>query len=474
MNTMQPSNPVRTFFLLAVFLLVAVGRVRAAEEPTYSGTLPVIYIETTDGADITSKKDYVQATFHMDAMGLEGYESVGTEEAPLPLQIRGRGNYTWISFEKKPYRLKFQSKVSLFGMAKSKHYALLAHADDEMGFLKNAVGFEIGRLMNFAFTPQQHPVEVMLNRKYIGAYFLTETIRVDKDRVNITEQEDREDDPELVKGGWLVELDNYTDEAQIRFDVSSVNLDFFRVTYHSPEVLSDVQHDYLQSQFQQLLDRVYTADKQSTAWEELIDLDWLVRYYIVMEVIDHLEGFLGSCYLHKDLKDDKWTFGPLWDLGHAFGGAHSKQRFIYQDSWFPPSIIDEIALFPHFQQRVRELWPEFYPTVYNQLFSFIDAYADKIAVAATHNYQRWPQYGNQYEYSRAAKVKDRLAEKVDFLNRQWGSDTRIVSLQAAGTVRTAYYDLSGRRIEEPVVGHGLVIRETTYADGTVDRAKVVR
>lgn len=58
-------------------------------------------------------------------------------------------------------------------------------------------------------------MEVVLNGEYIGLYFLTETIRIDKDRVDIYEQNDGETDPDLIKGGWLVEVDNYIDDCQI-------------------------------------------------------------------------------------------------------------------------------------------------------------------------------------------------------------------------------------------------------------------
>ena len=80
---------------------------------TYSGTLPVLFINTENGQQITSKEDYLPATAYLDNLGLEGYESVGTIDAPLALQIRGRGNWTWVGFDKKPYRLKFGSKQAL-------------------------------------------------------------------------------------------------------------------------------------------------------------------------------------------------------------------------------------------------------------------------------------------------------------------------------------------------------------------------
>ena len=184
-----------------------------------SGTLPIMFINTVE--PITSKEYYVNATCYIDALGLEGYESLGSADSPLPLVIKGHGNYTWRAFEKKPYRLKFNDKVKPLGMLKNRHFTLLAHADDDLAFLRNTVGFELSRMIRMTYTPAQEPVEVVLNGDYIGLYMLTEKIRVDKNRVNITEQDNLATDPEEITGGWLLEIDNYEEEGQIVPDAVS-------------------------------------------------------------------------------------------------------------------------------------------------------------------------------------------------------------------------------------------------------------
>lgn len=442
----------------------------------YSGTLPVVFIDTKDGQPIDSKSEYVEATFYLDALGIDGIESLGDKEHALSLQIRGRGNYTWQSFDKKPYRLKFDKKQSILGMKKNKHFALLAHADDEMGFLRNAVGFEIGRKMGFRFTPEQHPVEAVLNGQYIGLYFLTETIRVDENRLDITEQLDEETDADKIKSGWLVELDNYDDDSQIRYDVSNYNLNFFKVTYHTPEVLSDVQYNWLHDEFERILNTIYDTDKTEPKWEQYIDIDGLARFYIVIEVIDHLEAFLGSCYLYKDKADDKWMFGPLWDLGHAFDEGHPQNKFIYESTWFPPSIIDEIVKFPKFQDKIREHWPDFYQNIYPSLHRFIDDYSRSISLAAKQNYQVWPQYGNEDVMARAEKVKSMLDNKVAFLQSQWSQqEVGIIDIDASSnrSASEELYDLSGQKQSAKPNKPGIYILRTKSKNGMVRSRKVI-
>ena len=237
---------------------------KPGEATSYSGTLPVMFINTENSQPITSKEEYIFAYYYIDNMGNEEFENVGSEDAPQPLEIRGRGNYTWSDFDKKPYRLKLDAKTSLLGMKRNKHWALMANADDYLGGLRNTVGYELSRRLGLAWTPAQQPVEVVLNGDYIGLYMLTETIRVEPDRVNVTQQADYETSPFVVSGGWLVEIDNYQEEEQVR-TVEGNGQNIFS-TYKSPEHLSDEQRTYLTGQVDK-----YCMNDEGTEFEYVSD-----------------------------------------------------------------------------------------------------------------------------------------------------------------------------------------------------------
>ena len=83
--------------------------------------LPMMYI-TTDGLqDITSKDYYIGANMVLK-------EDVRTRAAGDVIEsrvnIKGRGNSSW-KFPKKPFRLKFDEKISLLDMHKDKSWVLL-------------------------------------------------------------------------------------------------------------------------------------------------------------------------------------------------------------------------------------------------------------------------------------------------------------------------------------------------------------
>ena len=405
----------KTKLFFVVFLLSCI-ELNAA---TYSGTLPVLYIQTENKAPITSKDYYLNATYYLDAIGLEGYESIGSASAPLTMEIKGRGNYSWTGFDKKPYRIKLADKQPLLGMKKSKHFALLAHADDSndrKGFMRNAVGFELSRMIGMTYTPDARPLEVVLNGDYIGLYFLTEHIRVDKDRVNIVEQEDEETDNEKITGGWLVEIDNYDDDPHITIKEGGKTTMW--ITYKTPEVLSPQQEQYLTEQMK-LIDNLVYGDKNSDELWNYLDMDALAKFYIVQELTDNYESFHGSCYLHKELgENEKWYFGPVWDFGSSFN--RDKSQYMYQGDVWHNHWIPEICKFPAFMNRVKEIWNEFYNGDYNNIYNFIDTHENLIAQAAVKDKERWSQYhGSQTIGTYIERTTNVLRKNAEWLNDQW-------------------------------------------------------
>lgn len=405
--------------IIAAILILTCFTGLKAQRP--SGTLPIIYINTQNRQEITSKDYYLTADCWVDP-AKSGYEAIGSENDPVLLQVKGRGNYTWVGFDKKPYRLKFDKKQNMLGMKKSKHFALLAHADDELGFMRNTLGFELSRRLGLPWTPAQQPVELVLNGDYKGIYFLTENIRVDEDRVNIVEQADNISDPEAITGGWLVEIDNYDSDPHVTVydDGRRWGTDLF-FTYKTPEILSAAQEKYLRDQMQMLNDMFVASDKSRAPWTEYVDLDQLVRYYIVQEIMDDAESFHGSCYLYKDLGEKQWKFGPVWDFGNSYRRGDSKY-FIYERPPYGQAWIGEIAKFPVFQEKVKEVWAEFVENDYEGLDDYLKDFSDLIASAATNDYRRWPSYGNGNLSSDYDQIVGLMKRRVKWLGEKWGKE----------------------------------------------------
>lgn len=386
----------------------------------HSATVPVFYLDTEGGAEIVSKEEYLSGNLYIDALNNPGYSSVGSATSPVVTEVKGRGNWTWRGFDKKPYRIKMEKKASLLNMTTDKSYTLLAHADDNYGFLRNTAGFALSRYFDLRYTPTQEPVELFLNGEYRGLYFLTDHIKVSTNRVKITEQDDLETDPTNVTGGWLLEIDNYSDDPHITIYKKNRYNEPMWFTYKSPEELSPAQETYITDFLNKANNAIYSEDKSSTTWEQYVDMDTLVNYYLVYEIMGNREGFHGSCYIHKDRGDDKkLIFGPVWDFGNSLWNMD--HTFIYEDYPYGIKWIDEIAKFPRFQAAVRARWAEKRAGLMAYLRAEVDAFIDQINQASQCDCKRWPEYGNADVLSRKAAFYALIEDRLAWLDTQFGT-----------------------------------------------------
>jgi hypothetical protein len=265
--------------------------------------LPVIVIDTNN-IPITSKETYVDGNF------LIIDKSNPSNDLQASGSIRGRGNTTWSDAPKKPYRIKFDSKQSLFGLTKAKSWVLLANYFDPT-LLMNCVAFEMGRRLNMTFANHSIFVEVILNGKELGNYQLTEQVQVGKGRIDIDKN-----------NGWLVEMDLYYDDDPK-----------FRSTHYqlpcmikSPELEStsadDPGYAFVKNDINELDDYIYNnnAYVPNPALKNIIDMDSLAKLFLVADTLDHLDGIKNTqnFYLYKDVTGTIHG-GPPWNFDQAFG-----------------------------------------------------------------------------------------------------------------------------------------------------------
>ena len=86
---------------------------------------------------------------------------------------------------KKPYKLKFEDKQKPFGMKSDKTWILLANYGD-WTLVRSMVAWDLGGMLEgLKWTPASTFAELFINGKYLGSYQLTESIKIDKNRVNV-------------------------------------------------------------------------------------------------------------------------------------------------------------------------------------------------------------------------------------------------------------------------------------------------
>lgn len=366
--------------------------------PTY--TLPICYIHTEGNQPIDQKTTYIDATFYM--IDSDGTPLNGSSQQPLSLGIRGRGNASWTHYDKKPYKLKFNKKQSLLGMPSNKHFALLNIPWGSFARYGNFFSFLLGKEIGLEWTPTMYPVEVVLNDDYIGLYYLSETVRIDETRLNISEQKEDNVDLETIDEGWLVEIDNYVDENQITLpaDDPSYNSQN-RFTVHTPEPMNEIHREWITQELIDITEAICDDNIYSRTWEQYIDVESLAKYFIVQEIVHNFDSFVGSGYFYKDKSSSKWCFGPIWDAGDNFEmHKHDWASWSTESSYSTRkrTWIKNIARHPAFWVHVREIWENFRPSERLQFYKdFFTEINHSIHEALYRDAMRWPEiYGDDF------------------------------------------------------------------------------
>jgi len=338
--------------------------------------LPIVYIETENRREIDSKEEYVNANIRLiDNQPMKGSDRILEAE----VQIKGRGNSTWNRLPKKPYRLKFNEKVSLLGMPKDKSWVLLAnHADKTM--LRNHITFFMGSISKLDYTPRSQFVELFLNGKYNGTYQLTEKLKISEDRVNVG------------KDGFLAEVDDYApkeDDAR-----------YFRTKHLlQPVNIKDPDVEYDDEDFSYFRDYVTNAENilfsedfknKETGWQKYMDINSFVDYYLIQEITKNTDGFLySSCFMNLR-RGEKLKLGPLWDYDLAYGNysgnvslLNPEGFWIKRAEWFGRLFED-----PEFVNEIKSRFHFFYDNR-DDIIEELNRSYKSLSLSAEENNNRW-------------------------------------------------------------------------------------
>ena len=324
--------------------------------------------------------------------------------------IRGRGNSTWDA-EKKPYKIKLDKPADLFGMGKNKHWTLIANYYDN-SLVRNRLTYYLGQQMDMPFTPQLVPVDVVMNGKYLGGYYLCEQIRVGESRVNINNLEEIKAGEEDISGGYLLGVAPYGNEEGYTFKTSQG----VEMVVESPEELEnkDVPDERLGEMNQYIEDYVNKTeaaifgngfkDEEGHYYTDYMDLSSAAKYYLIQEFSANGDAYrTTSTHLYKD-RNGKLCWGPLWDFDYVAWASTdyedydftdtSYARFFTDFSWFERLKAD-----PTFVNEVNKAWggkdsedPKTLCYQLNELIKdggVLDQYADEMESSAANNFDKW-------------------------------------------------------------------------------------
>ena len=372
-------------------------------EVIHSG-LPVVYIDTPGSAPIKSKKTWTSGV----TMKIVNPDCTVSYEGTM--SMKGRGNSTW-SYPKKPYALKLDEKSSVLGMPKHKRWVLLANWQDRT-LLRNSVAFRLGECTQMKYTPRGEYVELVLNGKHLGNYFICEQIKIDENRVDITEITPTSED---ITGGYLLELDkNYDEQFKFRSSVK----DFPYMFKDPDEGITDAMFDYVQGYVNSMEDLLYN-NFDSGKWKDFIDLESFIDFWFASELTGVKEpSHPKSIFMHKD-RGGKLCAGPMWDYDwDTFIPGRANAYVIRKYLYYPVLFKDK-----EFVEIVKERWPSA-KEKFDKIPAFIDSEMERLRNSNAINNEMWPitktVNGDEHmSYDEAvARMKKAYVDKLEWLDNQ--------------------------------------------------------
>ena len=477
-----------------------------------SENLPTLFIETDSGSveAIWSDKD-------VEENGkIQVFDETGSQLYRSGLKsIKGRGNYSFSNYEKKPFSITTKEEVSLLGLGAGTQYSLLSNASDPT-LIRNELARRMEEALETEYTNVGRFVDLYVNGDYLGNYYLCENIEVGTQRIQITNLEEQMDrlyqkskyesftdyvtekthakvmeyNPADITGGYIVERD-FKDRYLLEYGENPSSFitegeEHFIVK--SPLYCSDEQIEYLKECFDKAEAALLAEDgKHPTTgecYDQLIDVDSFVKKYLVEEVTKNYDAGVSSSFFYKDSDsvDGRIKAAPIWDCDMSLGNHLDWMEYFSED----PRGVSLLSLHQHASSWYEALYQkeegyekicDYYaksvaPYLEELEKTLVDEYKEYLSASAAMNDIRWKVdfQNNEYYTDRDTsfeELKEFIGQRKAFLDEVWIEQIPycIVTFEVDDAIQEIRYikegDTIGPLLDEKSAGVGIWV----YADG---------
>ena len=389
-----------------------------------ASSISTVYLTSSSsaqGRDWVDKSKENIATGSMSMVSADGV-SIYSDELK---QIKARGNSTFTYTDKKSYQIKLNTPSDLLGNNEQvKTWVLLASYFDATQ-MHDKIMKDLATKLGLAYTASCNWVNLYYDGEYRGVYLLSEKNSVGAASVAITDMEEAYkaqnpsygnnmstdlsknaygqqfqytkglQEPANITGGYLIEL-NYDKWDEVSGFNTRKGVAF---NVKSPEWCGEAAMKYISEYYQAFEDAVYATDETgaytgynaSTGkyFYDYVDMDSLVKVFLLQELSLNCDGFISSVYFYKDA-DGKMFAGPIWDQDMTFGTGWSK----YNDA----SIVDyhylaeALIRIPAFEDAVKKYYTNTFASEVRDLLGSNGTIARQYALLkdnAAMNYTLW-------------------------------------------------------------------------------------
>lgn len=461
---------VKQFILSLSILLCTVNTHVHAENVTTWPDIPLLTITTENGefptCDIVyppegcvgtgiTNAEYVPGRLIMTIKGETLYDSGDYVKDESGMRIKIRGNSTGASAGQKPYKIKLSKKFDMLCRGdedyEEKDWNLLKISTWNPGLKNNesniltVLGFIVSKAVGMEWTPDYKFVNLVMNDKYMGLYYLTDAIERGDKRVDIE------------KSGYLIENDAYYWNEDVSFKTNHQPTEV-GYTYKYPDA-DDVDENTtlkIKTYINEFEDALYNEVEEEDV-SEYIDLHTFAKWILAHDILNSNDGLGSNMYIYKydfdeaNPKSTKLKMGPLWDFDSAFKDPEASGEWCALHETF---YWEQLFCLPNFIEAYTAAWNEVKPDLLDNVVKGFDGLKSEYGNSLEESFTLHKSiYPNECQNSLQAQI-DELTENIR--NRTAALDILIKQLHESSGINIAV------NAEKPVPVHVFDICGTKY------------
>lgn len=333
----------------------------------------------------------------------------------IGIEIRGSSSQMFpkksFGFETMDNSGTIKVDTSLLGMPSEHDWILSANYTDKT-FCRNVLTYQLSREMGH-YAANTKYVDVVLNGQYWGVYVFMESLKRDKNRIDIAKLNRTETTAPDVTGGYIVKIDKSTGSGGSGWTSNYAPINhpngqtiYIQYDYPSSDSIVPAQQAYIKAYVDSFENALAGPNFRDSVlgYSKFIGNGSWIDYFFNNELSKNTDGYRISAYLHKD-NDKTLKAGPVWDYDIAYGNANycsgsdtTGWAYLFNctgDSWQVPFWWQKLLQDTNYTNQMKCRWTEYRNSTLS--LAHINAVIDSITTLLNEsqgwNFTQWPILG---------------------------------------------------------------------------------
>jgi hypothetical protein len=289
------------------------------------------------------------------------------------VMIRGRGNSSFFTHEKKSMKISFEKNVSWMGLRGDSFNLISMHSDKSL--MRDALAHIVSKMIGLEITQETRYVEVYENMNFLGLFLLVE------DRT-------------------YIKVDPFIDALQFAVEVDErINWDGRKVPYI---LIGNITHsikrpfDYTSQESKRIetyLVNTLELIKKNVVPDYVDVLNWM-QFLFIHELFKNVDAWGLSLFMYQS-SDEILKFGPVWDFDLSLSNAnYVNEGYLSPEGFYLLNHRSAIwtkdtMKITTFNRVFAEVVKSFYSNHFPTFLTIIDQLAEALIPYANKNFERW-------------------------------------------------------------------------------------